>query len=165
MEIVSIPETWWSESTNAIQLYTHVINTAPASAGSTPVSFTIKQYFSLDGILDDDDIQQDLQDAEGQPYSYSGFVSSGHAINSGLLNGKMHLPTKAVCDQAKEESSEPTLFWKLESDMDLGPTISGNNVMKKMVDKSIFHCAVGEAIHLISLNFILLFMKCMTRKS
>ena len=129
-----------------VQMYTHIINTGSDIINSSATTFSIKQYFSLDNELDAADTEFSLVDTEGQLYEYQGAIWKGQVISSGLLMGELKIDSKELCEAAKGDSSVPTLFWKLFTSYPSWSVDKGNDVMKKMIDKSTLHCTTGRNV-------------------
>ena len=158
VDIISQPTSWWSESTNSIKFHLSVINSGESLELTYNTLFSVKQYFSADGILDENTPELALKLPSDHMYDYRAGMAADEIITSPILTGELTLPTKAQCLTAKRTAQEaktaeesgatgeailigkPTVFWKLVPSNPDDSAFLENDILTYQFDASVFEC-------------------------
>ena len=90
MEVEYLPDKWWSDSVNHIDIYVSVINLGDTSLPKKKATFTFKvqQYFSVDDQLEEyRDIVQEVKEGDFE-FTYQEDITAKQIVRSSLLTGE-----------------------------------------------------------------------------
>ena len=92
-EVVYLPSKWRSESVNHIDMYIRAINYGETiEKGAATNIYTIEQYFSLDGILDESDELQLVKMFGDYDYDFrESVMEKGQIVKSPMLSGRLKI--------------------------------------------------------------------------
>ena len=136
--------------------------------------FQLKEYFSVDNVLDGSDVERDVTNADGSNFIFIEGINAGesvtlenlqgidsslyfiiwHLIRTHVIDctifyfvfctGKFIIPDITACQNARASGGKPTVFVKLSPLDSTHSNFSGNDVISFPLDKNKIECVEGE---------------------